>query len=185
MNIINSNYTSEQLKKYYEKMEATVDPKLFSKVVRISIAITVAPCVIAGISLWCYWFVAKIPLLNLVFLISSLITALTLVFGSSITGFLADYHIKKGHHFFNPLNTTQLPEYMHDVLLSEKLSLLESGDLTVLKKGDSQVVLFKNKEGNEEQEYIACAVNIINNDTLDFSCHDEDIAKILASNNLL
>ena len=166
-------------------MEVAADPKLFSKVIWISVAVTVVPLVIAAISLYCYWFVERNQLLNLVFLISSLITALTLVFGSHITGFLADYHIKKGHHFLNPLIATRLPEYMHDVLLSEKLSLLESGDLTVLKKGDSQVVLFKNKEGNEEQEYIACAVNIINNDTLDFSCHDEDIAKILASNNLL
>jgi len=178
MEIMKSKYTAEQLYNYYHSKQEKVDTFMAKKVRRIkrvTIYILYALWSVAlSYGIWAdklNFILGSIGISLLIFLVYHFEDYITLMF--------IEHYEKKGIYPYNYLDVTMLPEYINTITQSEKLiELQDKGRLSIIRKGDEQIILFTDSEGKEEIYPLACPVTEINN-MLDFSCHDNEIKELL------
>lgn len=178
MNIIKSIYTAEQLNERYKEVQSKVDDKIFERVYKIRTGITRS---MYGI--WLLMLLYGIYKVDTAFTMGSTIFAilggLSHYFELHLLVVIIDYYSKREHYPFNFLETTQFLTYRDNIELCEKLLSLENkGKMSMIRKGDEQIVLYMGHDGKEETYPLFCPVTEENN-TLDFSCYDEKIEEIM------
>lgn len=178
MKIIKSSYSAEQLYDFYNSALKKVDPHMAKKV-RIFKRATVEVL----FALWGAALIYGIWTDKLNFILGSvgisLLIFLIYHFEEYINLMFLEYYEKKGIYPYNYLDATMMPEYINTITQSEKLvELQDKGRLSLIRKGEEQIILFTDAEGKEETYPLACPVKE-NNGTLDFSSLDNDIKELM------
>lgn len=178
MKIIKSSYSAEQLYNYYHSEQEKVDPGIFKKV-RLFKSITNKAIYAIWGALLIYGIVTDKSNYILTSIGFAILGALFYYHDRYIIYMFVEHYEKKGRYPFNHLDATKMPEYINTITQSEKLSeLQDKGRLSIIRKGDEQIILFTDSEGKEETYPLACQV-AENNGTLDFSSLDNDIKELM------
>lgn len=178
MNIIKSQYTSAQLLEHFYNEQEKVDSTIFEKVRRFKKTINLV-LNLAWMGSLLSGILADKPHLILSSVGIGCLLILFSITDRYISYMCIEYYEKRGRYPFNHLTATMLPEYINNLEQCEKLLELQGkGKLSLLKKGDEQIILYTAEDGTEETFPLACPVKATGN-TMDFSSHDDEIKDLL------
>jgi len=179
MNIIKSKYTAKELVAHYDSVQEKVDETIFEKIHHI-LKIMVTSIYGTWFLLIAYSWLFVEPAAALIALPFAILGAIIKRNERHFVIAITEHYVSKGRLPFNHLETKHFLEYSNNLELCEKiLDLNEKGTLSLLKKGGSQILLFTDKDGNEETYPILRPVTEPEKNTLDFSCYDEEIGKLM------
>lgn len=182
MKIIKSKYKADDLTKYYEYVQSLVDGRVVKWIYFLYLAFTIGLRCLSPI-LIAIGMITKRPVLLVLAAAAAVLSILAYKNQLVLINTLMNFFILLGKQPTNYLTGTMYTQYHHNIKCCEKiLQLTGTGTMKVLKKGDIQVILHTDSDGKEELISLACPVKEPQENTLDFSCYDEILDKLINVN---
>lgn len=183
MNIIKSKYTSDDIRKHdmtLDIMEIVCNDSVISRI-RFIIKLIITIPYIPWIFFLTYGLLSNnsdaILLLALPF---AILGGVLQILEPKMRSALISRCKKKNLFFKNPANKELMSKMLDHLLCCEKaMELKDTGELILARKGDDRVMVFTDKDGNQEVFPLTCNPIIVDENTWDFSGYDEEIEAMI------